>query len=129
MNDIFCKIIAKEVSSHIVYEDEVCIAIMDKFPIMIGQVVLLPKAHVDYFFDLDEKTREHLFRVTEKIARALDTTYSTLRTCIAIEGFEVPHAHIKMYPRTTVGFETISGKEKSDAELAREAEKIRKALG
>ncbi len=111
MNDIFDKIIAKEIQVAHVYEDDICIAIMDKFPVVVGQVLVIPKVHIDYLFDLDDTTYQHLFMVTKKIAKALDITYKTLRTCVVIEGFEVPHAHIKLYPLTTVGFQMHGGKE------------------
>ncbi len=128
MNDIFDKIIAKEIPAQFVYEDDICIVVMDKFPVVTGQVLIIPKNHIDYYFDLDDETLVHLLAVTKRIAKALDATYQTLRTCMAVEGFEVPHAHIKLYPLTTVGFQIHGGKESSDEELATEAEKIRRFL-
>lgn len=128
MNDIFDKIIAKEIPVHIVYEDSVCMVIMDKSPVVTGQVLIIPRQCVDYYFDLDDETLVHLLAVSKKMAKALDVTYKTLRTCLAIEGFEMPHAHIKLYPLTTVGFQTFGGKDATDADLEKEAEKIRATL-
>ena len=128
MNDIFDKIIAKEIPAHFVYEDDICIVIMDKFPVIAGQVLIIPKVHTDYYFDLDEKTALHLHTITKKIAVALDTVYDTLRTCVTIEGFEVPHVHIKLFPRTSPSSVTHGASEAKDEDIRREAEKIKRAL-
>lgn len=128
MNDIFDKIIAKEIPAQFIYEDDICIVVMDKFPVIQGQVLVIPKACVDYFMNLNDETYTHLFEVTRRIAKALDVTYSTLRTCIFIEGFEVPHMHIKLYPVTRREFHVHGGKEVDDATLEAEAQKIRANL-
>lgn len=128
MNTIFTKIINREIPAQFVYEDNVCVVIMDKFPVVTGQVLIIPKVEVDYFFNLDDTTSQHLFDMMKKITKALDTTYRTLRTCVVIEGFEVPHAHIKLYPLTTHGFNMHGGKEADDATLAKEAVNIRANL-
>ncbi len=128
MNDIFDKIIAKEIPAQFVYEDDICVVVMDKFPVIQGQVLIIPKACVDYANDLDEETHAHLFKVAKRVSKALDVTYSTLRTCLLVEGFEVPHAHIKLYPVIRREFHIHGGKEVDDATLEAEAQKIRANL-
>ena len=128
MNDIFDKIIAKEVPAQFVYEDDVCVVIMDKFPVIQGQVLIIPKTCVDYFVNLDDVTYTHLLNVARQISKALDSTYSTLRTCLLIEGFEVSHMHIKLYPVTRREFHIHGGKEVDDVTLEIEAQKIRANL-
>lgn len=125
MNDIFDKIIAKEIPAQFVYEDDVCIVVMDKFPAIQGQVLIIPKVCVDYAFDLDDATYLHLLTVAKRVSKALDLTYDTLKTCLFIEGFEVSHAHIKLFPVVHRGFEVHGGKEADDNTLKTEAEKIR----
>lgn len=128
MSTLFTKIINREIPAQFVYEDDTCVVIMDKFPVVQGQVLIIPKVEVDYFFNLDEETSNHLLAVMKRITKALDATYHTLRTCVVIEGFEVPHAHIKLYPLTTVGFNMHGGIEADDASLQEEALKIKKLL-
>lgn len=129
MSTIFTKIINREIPAQFVYEDEICVVIMDKFPVVQGQVLIIPKVEVDYFFNLDEETSLHLLSIMKKVTKSLDMTYHTLRTCVVIEGFEVPHAHIKLYPLTTIGFNMHGGKEADDETLGEEAERIKRALG
>ncbi|MCA9354788.1 MAG: HIT family protein [Candidatus Kaiserbacteria bacterium] len=132
MSTIFTKIINREIPSQFVYEDDVCVVVMDKFPAISGQTLVIPKVEVDYAFDLDDETYAHIFAVAKKITKASDKAFSTFRTCLVVEGFEVPHVHIKLYPMTekqSLGA-AISGTPEpaDDAVLAEQAEQIKTAL-
>lgn len=80
------------------YEDEQCVAILDAFPAVPGQTLIIPREPIDYLFALEAETYRHLWDVARAVARALDTVLHPERTCVVVEGFEVPHAHIKLYP-------------------------------
>jgi len=95
---IFSKIIDCEIPGHFVYEDEVCVVLMDVFPSTAGQVLVIPREPVDYIFDLPADTYTHILNVAKQVAKALDIVFETSRTCVVVEGFEVPHTHIKLYP-------------------------------
>ena len=95
---IFTKIVKREVPAEIIYEDDHCIAIMDRFPMVKGQSLVIPKEEIGYAFDLDDDTYIHLFKVAKKIATASDKAFDAERTCLVVEGFDVPHVHIKIYP-------------------------------
>jgi histidine triad (HIT) family protein len=98
MSSIFSKIINRDIPGFFVYEDEQCVVIMDKFPAVEGQCLVILKREVDYIFDLEQHEYEHLFSTVKRVAHALDVTFETERTCVVVEGFEVPHVHIKLYP-------------------------------
>jgi len=129
---IFSKIIDREVPAHFIYEDDICIVILDKFPTITGQSLVIPKKELDYAFDLDDETYLHLFTVAKKIARASDQTLDTERTCLVVEGFEVPHVHIKLYPMPKdnhdLGVLLSGGQMADDDALVAIAEKIKSAL-
>lgn len=129
---IFTKIINHEIPAHFVYEDDVSVVIMDKFPSVPGQTLVIPKHEIDYAFDLDDDTYLHLFRVAKKVAKASDQAMHAARTCLAIEGFEVPHVHIKIYPMPStdkgLGHFLAPGDEANESELKTNAEKIKTAL-
>ncbi len=131
-DSIFSKIIAREIPSQFVYEDDVCVVIMDKFPSTRGQTLVIPRKEVDYAFDLDDETYSHIFLVAKKIAQAVDKALRPKRTCLAIEGFEVPHVHIKIYPvfdtSRGLGPYLASGEMADDEELAKLAEQIKECL-
>ncbi len=129
MQDIFDKIIAREIPAQFVYEDDLCIVVMDKFPIVQGQVLVIPKEHTEYLFTTPDHTYEHLLQVTKRVVHALDATYTPLRTCMVVEGFEVPHTHIKLYPiMDESDFKRHAGEAAEDIVLLRESEKIKANL-
>lgn len=132
MTTIFTKIINREIPAQFVYEDEVCIVIMDKFPAISGQTLIIPRQEVDYIFDLSEDIYKHIFNIAKKVAKASDEAFATSRTCLIVEGFEVPHVHIKLYPmgHTDKNLHAIldNVSEKPDEELETMAQKIREKL-
>jgi diadenosine tetraphosphate (Ap4A) HIT family hydrolase len=128
MSTIFSKIIAREIPGHFVYEDADCVVLMDKFPAVAGQTLVVPKQETDYLFDLDEKLYQHLFSVAKRVARASDIAFKTERTCLVVEGFEVPHVHLRLYPMTSsargLGKVMVEQSEAADAVLAEQAETL-----
>ena len=101
MATIFTKIINREIPGYFLYEDEVCVAIMDVFPTIEGQSLVILKREVSYLFDTTEAEYQHLLAVARRVAKATDAALGSIRTCLVVEGFEVPHVHIKLYPFMT----------------------------
>jgi len=132
MTSIFTKIINREVPGHFIFEDEFCVAIMDKFPAVKGQSLVIPKKDIDYAFDLDDDSYIHLFKIAKKIAKASDKALDAVRTCLVVEGFDVPHVHIKIYPmqntEKALGAIMHDGLEANDSELSAIATQITAAL-
>lgn len=132
MTSIFTKIIKREIPAHFVYEDDHCVVILDKFPAVKGQSLVIPKKEIDYAFDLDDDTYLHLFQVAKRVGRACDRALDAQRTCLVVEGFDVPHVHIKIYPmqdtKTALGAIMPAGVEASDEELAVVATQIQAAI-
>lgn len=125
---IFTKIINREIPGHFIYEDNLCVAILDAFPAITGQTLVIPKQPEPYAFALDDTTYQHIFMVAKHIATVLDQELDTLRTCLVVEGFEVPHTHIKLYPvldDTPLGKVLPNQHEGNSAELAALAERLR----
>lgn len=134
MSTIFSKIIERKIPGHFIYEDDICVAIMDAFPAVEGQSMVILKREVDYLFAVADSEYEHLFKVAKKVAIASDQALSTKRTCLVVEGFEVPHVHIKLYPIKTIEAGTSlkaltqQTREATDDELATLASCIKNSL-
>lgn len=98
MASIFSRIIAGEIPSYKVAEDDKHYAFLDINPVAPGHVLVVPKHETDYIFDLDneEYTALHLF--AKRVAEAIKTAMPCLRVGVAIMGLEVPHAHIHLVP-------------------------------
>lgn len=124
---IFCKIIKDEVLRETIYEDDKCIVIPDRFPGTKGQSLVISKKHEPYIFDLDESIFTHLFKITQKIGKAIDKAFKPDRTCVLVEGFDVPHVHIRLHPTFNKGL-IRNGKEISKEEMKKVAEKIKANL-
>lgn len=129
---IFTKIINREIPAQFIYEDDKCIVILDKFPAVKGQSLVIPKEEIEYVFDLENELYLHLFAIAKKIAKASDKALDAKRTCLVVEGMEVPHVHIKIYPLQDLskglGEQLPTGKEATDEELALVATQIQAAL-
>jgi len=131
-DSIFTKIINRELPGHFVYEDEHCVAILDRFPAVPGQLVVIPRVQIDYVFDLDDTTYTHLFQVAKQLGAACDAALGAARTCLVVEGLDVPHVHIKIYPLPTtdtpLGAIMPTGVEATDEALALIATQIQASL-
>ncbi len=96
---IFCKIVAGEIPSFKVYEDENHLAFLDINPNTRGQTVLVTKKHYSsYTFELSEDVYARLMRAAKEVARRLDEKLGVRRTVLVAEGMGVDHAHLKLYP-------------------------------
>lgn len=71
MDCIFCKIAAGELPAHKVYEDRRVLAFLDIQPGTTGHTLVIPKAHAETFFDLEDADRDAVFAAARRIGEAL----------------------------------------------------------
>ena len=102
-DSIFTKIIKGEIPCYKIAEDDRFIAFLDVFPIKKGHTLVVPKAQIDYLFDLDDSLLSDLMIFAKKVAKKMERAISCERIGIAVIGLEVPHAHIHLVPLDTVG--------------------------
>lgn len=103
---IFCKIVKGEIPSYKIYEDKDFIAILDLFPNTKGMSLVLTKDHYDsYVIEMDDKAYSEFFLAAKKVCKLLDEKLGAIRTSIVMEGLEINHAHIKLYPMHGLGKE------------------------
>jgi histidine triad (HIT) family protein len=123
---IFCKIVAGEIPAAKLYEDKRFIAILDAFPAVEAQFLVIPKAHVtSKFTDVPDHVLAEAMLVAKKIAKHIDTILKT-RSYVVIEGVDVPHLHIKVYPSQPGKPLVLGPTSKADSDkLATLAEKLR----
>lgn len=103
MASIFSRIIAGEIPSYKVAEDEVHYAFLDINPLSEGHTLVVPKREVDYIFDLDDAEYAALQLFAKRVAAAVQKSVSCKRIATAVIGVEVPHAHIHLVPINTEG--------------------------
>jgi histidine triad (HIT) family protein len=98
MATIFSKIIAGEIPSYKVAEDERFYAFLDINPLVKGHTLVVPKQEVDYLFDLSDEDLAAMQVFAKKIAGAIRKAFPCLKVGEAVIGLEVPHAHIHLIP-------------------------------
>ena len=95
---IFSKIIAGELPSYKVAEDEKFYAFLDINPITWGHTLVVPKKEVDYIFDMEDKEIGEMTVFAKKVAKAIKAAIPCKKVGMAVLGLEVPHAHIHLVP-------------------------------
>jgi len=98
MATIFSKIIAGEIPSYKIAENEHCFAFLDINPLALGHTLVVPKAEVDDIFDLDATLFMELFGLAQSIGVALGQVVNCKKVGMVVIGLEVPHAHIHLVP-------------------------------
>lgn len=98
MSTLFTKIVAGEIPSYKVAEDEHFYAFLDINPNAKGHTLCIPKKEEDKIFDLDEETYIELMRFSRKVAKAIEKSVPCLRVGVAVVGLEVPHVHVHLIP-------------------------------
>ena len=98
MATIFSRIVAGEIPSYKVAEDERFYAFLDINPLTEGHTLGIPKQETDYLFDLDDETIGNMMIFAKKVARNIDANCDCSRVAVVVLGLEVPHAHIHLIP-------------------------------
>ena len=91
---IFCKIIAKEIPAHLVYEDDNFLAFMDIHPVSLGHTLIIPKKHIRWVWDVPDVGE--YFEVSRKVALAQRKAFKEEAIWSGIKGDEIAHAHISV---------------------------------
>jgi histidine triad (HIT) family protein len=127
---IFSKIIAGEIPSYKIAENEKFFAFLDIFPLREGHTLVIPKVETDKFFDLDDHFLSQMLVFAKPIAHAIEKAFDCNRCGLSVMGIEVPHAHLHLLPinnANDLNF-TQPKPKASDEALKRAQEKILKNL-
>lgn len=130
MATIFSKIIAGEIPSYRIAEDDRFYAFLDINPMSKGHSLVVSKQETDYLFDLDDSLLADMAVFAKKVAIAIEKAIPCKRVGMMVIGLEVPHAHIHLIPISKEGDMSLANpKLKLPAgEFENIAEKIRQAF-
>jgi len=98
MATIFSKIIAGEIPSYKIAEDDMFFAFLDIFPMAEGHVLVVPKVETDKLFDVSDEYLAKWLLFAKPIAKAIEKSFDCNRCGISVIGLEVPHAHMHLVP-------------------------------
>ena len=121
---IFEKIIAGEIPSYKIAEDDKFFAFLDIFPLVEGHTLVVPKTNVDNMFDLGDEYLSTLLVFAKPIAKAIERSFDCNRCGITVIGLEVPHAHLHLVPINSADdLNFTRGKLKLSEEQLKEAQR------
>ena len=98
MATIFSRIVAGEIPSYKVAENDKFYAFLDINPLVKGHTLVIPKQEVDYIFDLSDEDLAEMQVFAKKVAAAIKSAFPCIKVGQAVIGLEVPHAHIHLIP-------------------------------
>ena len=130
MATIFTRIIDGEIPGIFVWKDAQAVAFLSINPINRGHTLVVPRAEVDHWLDLEPVLTAHLTSVAQAIGKAQERAFGSRRVGLIIAGFEVPHTHLHVIPADTMAdldFANAAVQPDFDA-LANAATSIRSAL-
>ena len=105
MNDcIFCKIVAGEIPSTVLYEDEDVLVFMDIGPIIKGHALVISKTHYDPVTQTPDEIVARLHTVAKRVAQAPMNGFcgdggNIMQNNGKASGQEVEHIHVHVIPR------------------------------
>ena len=101
MASLFTRIIDGELPGRFVWQDDLCVAFLTIAPITVGHTLVVPRAEVDHWLDLEPDLAAHLFVVAQRIGQAQMAAFAPSRVGLMIAGMEVPHTNLHVLPIAT----------------------------
>ena len=104
MTCVFCEIINGNAASHVLYQDNDFIAILDKYPISIGHTLVIPKRHFERVNDISQADFCALYARVHALNRVITSRLNASASHISINDGAaanqlVPHLHVHIIPR------------------------------
>ena len=96
---IFCKIAKGEIPSEKIYEDDNFLAFLDIGPVSDGHTLIIPKKHIVWMQEADDKTISGIFKLAKKLMLSLKRGLQCDYVNISVAGIDVPHFHVHLIPR------------------------------
>ncbi len=130
MATIFSRIIAGEIPSYKIAENDKFFAFLDINPMAKGHTLVVPKQETDYIFDLDDALLADMAVFAKTVAKAIEKAVECRRVGVMVIGLEVPHAHIHLIPIQREGDMSLANKrvKLSDEEFREIAQAIRSKM-
>ncbi|TSD45564.1 HIT family protein [Rhodococcus sp. KBS0724] len=113
MPSVFSAIINGDLPGRFVWEDDDVVAFLTIAPVTQGHVLVVPRAEVDQWQDVDPELFAKVTAVARTMGQAVRKAFDAPRAGLLIAGLEVPHLHVHVFPAYTMGNFDISGADTS----------------
>jgi diadenosine tetraphosphate (Ap4A) HIT family hydrolase len=102
MASVFTMIMNRELPGRFVYEDDLgddgVVAFLTIEPMTQGHTLVVPRAEVDNWQNVDPALFGRVMDVSQRIGRAVCQAFGAQRAGMIIAGLEVPHLHVHVFP-------------------------------
>ena len=98
MPTIFTMIIEGKLPARFVWKDDSCVAFLSNRPLRPGHALVVPRAEIDHWLDLDAGLLAHLSEVAQAVGKAQMAGFKPARIGLMLAGLEVPHCHVHVVP-------------------------------
>ena len=103
-NQYDCPFCAVQSGQNVVFETADCLAVFDQFPVSPGHLLVIPKRHVAFYFDLKPEEQRHLWEAVNHCKKLMDERFHPDGYNVGINvseaaGQSIPHVHIHLIPR------------------------------
>ena len=130
MPTLFTRIINGEIPGRFVWKDDRCVAFLTINPLRPGHALVVSRAEVYHWLDLEPDLAAHMTNVAQAIGQAQMRAFTPLKVGLMIAGLEVPHVHLHVVPITGLGDLNFANQDlhAKAEDLDRAAESLRAAL-
>lgn len=98
MASIFTRIISGDLPGRFVWKDDLVVAFLTINPIRPGHTLVVPRAEVEHWIEMEPDLARHVMDVCRAVGRAIQKAYQPTRVGASIIGLEVPHVHVHLVP-------------------------------
>ena len=98
MPSVFTMIINRDLPGRFVYEDDDVVAFLTIEPMTQGHTLVVPRAEVDNWQDVEPSLFNHVMAVSQRIGKAVCAAFGVERAGVIIAGLEIPHLHVHVFP-------------------------------
>jgi histidine triad (HIT) family protein len=130
MPTLFTRIINGELPGRFVWKDDKAVVFLTIQPLSPGHTLVVPRAEVDHWLDLEADLAVHLMKVAQSIGKGLQRAFKPIKVGMIIAGLEVPHVHLHTVPIRSLQDLNFANQDLNakPADLDRAAEQLRTAL-
>jgi diadenosine tetraphosphate (Ap4A) HIT family hydrolase len=110
MASVFTQIINGDLPGRFVYTDDEVVAFLTIQPMTQGHTLVVPRAEIDQWQDVDSAEFGRVMQVSQLIGKAVCTAFGAERAGMIIAGLEIPHLHVHVFPAynlTDFGFANV----------------------
>lgn len=130
MTTLFTKIINGEIPGRFVWQDEDVVAFLTIAPITPGHTLVVPREEIEHWLRADAGLLAKVMAVAQTIGKAQERAFGAQRVGVLLEGYEVPHLHVHVWPTTSPADFDVKRVDQSPdpSAMDRAAETLRGAL-